>query len=1587
MRKNFKNRIEDFIMIRFIKEVKNPLMAMIVLIVFAVSALHSATINTPSDEKGSESDKNRTSLQARTYTGVFDLQTNSVSNIDFYTTNYGIFGFDIARSRGGGYWPRGSQNQYIFAGGFWFGARKYRERANDTVTYVTITYNPNSGKGWFVPGRINYGGPGNLETPDEDLVNNDERFRYRTYFSTDFNPGTGQPIQSEHTYNWPIWDASENVEDTLKIDRYFGLYIPEVGLRNTDTYQKGPAFISSEDIFSTYKDTDLNFYEGGVAARRERGYPLRLQVEQMIYSWGFGDYRDFIFLKYEITNYSQDTLWQCWLAPVMDVDIARSLQASFGAGNDRTKFYDCDTTLNLAIQWSNTDRGEFGHGFGYLGFSFLESPAVTKYYDTTITVIRDPDSGEIIRVDTTKTLRPYNPAIDTIQPNFVRKDSKYYHHDDQLGLTTFRNWSIEFDPQEDEQRYQFISSKIREGDTGPGDKRFMMATGEFNMRPGDTARVVVGIILANGAKGGEVDGSCEDLAELDRKARFAQTVYDNNFRAPTPPDRAVINLVTPLNNGIVIQWDSTSEMSLDVDERGLDFMGYNIYRSRRPNLDGYSPNIEDGTAEYPLGRGPLGWKPVAAYALNPPFIKSENRAGLDQDDLTMPLIDDFNIVGPYTDETGKIIDSMAVRIMRKGVGMSVYDNAPGISRIDTSIFYSPWGQDWMRILREDPKVKFENNGSISTTYSPNLVYTLSPANRHYILDSVLIGVAYLNRSLLKFNPLLYQKKVLNRANSYFTYLDSLFPDWVVGERVRKFDSTEQKEVWIRATTDSIYIKNSVKRGEVNGQPMIMVECWVPRRVDPVLINYSDTLHLEEVKDSLMTWIKQSQVRMDYPSYEDRLYTRESVIAPYMRWRTNNRTFTDIGDDNRDGWINADKNPEITERLLNNIEYYYKVLAYDEGDYSQPTESKTNMASEGLPNFTTAIPSAAPANELAEIEVIYVDSAKIGGLYNWRFFSIDNDRVLQKFSGDTLELTIKPFWDQVQLTLSGETPGKLGFYRSLATLKSRLTGDTLYYGLFNYEAQPCQLSYYNLFTENAASFVLADSVVIDTISGKEIDFGVGTAKGIVTRTGRYFSGDFSYPGYCYSSDWFPNAYGMLGFSFDFTIQQFAGRLRADTIEYAEGVESTVITAGISDNYSRITSGNLDYVMLTQPVAFNYSTLQMIDGSFNNGPGIYEVEFLPGGVEEATFVYDSDANGNNPNIEKTFDVPYLNLRVRNIINYSRPEPGTSDSVLVNYPEEMSFVHLNPSDPPSRVTLYDGVPDYLNVHSRPFRTPDPRSLARDGRSTDEFIGNYNIFAIGYAAYSDRYSRSSTNALNLRRQFVRPKGNMGMSTLVDYSGLQGKYYLTAVSKDKADTVDFTNMVNIGGTYFAFDFSNKGSTVGFNTNVLTWDDKKLPEFNIWQARNFKAGDKVYLKTYGGALGLPMPDAQVHAAVSSKPENEDYLTDDLMEQIQISPNPYYIHHQAEKSPYDSKLFFSKLPARCTIDIYTVAGDLIATLNHDEYQNDGAQDRHAVYVWDLLTKNRQRIQSQALIAVITAPNGSQTVKNFSVVVGGFRLIEQ
>lgn len=1574
-------------MIKFNKILNVMTVFTAIIIVSSFANLYAGTIHTHTNKDSKDKDAKKTeTLQAKTYRGVYDLQKNTVSNIDFYTTNYGIFAFDVQNTRGGGFWPRRSQNQYIFAGGFWFGAQKYNKANGDTNNLASISYNPWSGEGWYVPGRINEGGPHSTD-PDFDPVDDSDILKYRTYFSIDFKSGNGEPTNPDHNYSWPIWDASTKVEDTLKTKRYFGNFIPEVDLRNIETYKKGPAFISGEDIFSTYKDTDLSRYEMGLASARERGYPLRMQVEQMIYSWGFGDYRDFLFIKYELTNYSDDTLWNCWLAPVMDVDIARQASSSFGAGNDRVKFYECNggDTLNMALQWSNTDRGERGFGFGYLGFDFLESPAVVKYYTKTLKEIKD-STGAIIRVDTILTPRLWDSTLDgkdAPRDNFVRKDSSFYSNSSQLGLVTFNNWPIDQDKQTDDERYQFMAAGVRQGDDGPGDKRFMMATGPFHMLPADTVRVVVGVILANTAKGGEADGTCEDLLELVRKDKFAQLVYDNNFRAPVAPDRSNVIKVTGINNGNIIQWDNTAELSVDVDEKGLDFMGMEIYRARRIDLDTFDVNTIAPNTQYTSGKGPFGWKLLRSFSMLPAFYKTIHRAGGFDDNFKYPAIDNFYILGPYTDNQGRVIDSMAVRVMRSGIGMNigyVPVNSgqlsilqPAIVSIDTSLSTRPWSKYWDKIIRRDPTLNVSNDGIITRKPSNVALYYINNV-RNEIFDSVLVGVLHLDRSILKFNPLFYEKKTVIRDTTWYRKLLDTFPDGVIGKYKIEYDTAKKTDVIIRTSTDSVYLVDI--RKPLDGRSHIY-DVWVPK---DWRLNLGELTSINEIQDSMYSYIQNASVKLEIYDLQQRQEVREEVISPYWAWATDNRTFTDIGDDNFDGFITEDENPAKTERLLNNIEYYYRIVARDEGDFLQPTDYKFNTGGEGLPNFTTAIPNAAPVGKNPEIQVVHVDSALVGGLYNFRFFSVDPDRVIQMFDGDSLVLKFEPYWSPSTARIDS-VEAEVGLYRSIVTLTSRKTGDTLYMGTGFFEDQPCNWSYSSLFTENASSVYQSDRLIINPATNDTIDFGTPFAKGEIKRTGKFYSGDFTYPGYCYTDFWRTTAYGMLGFSFDYTITQFAGRYRPDsltlTTAYGTGVTATTPVNFVSDLAETTNGVNPELVMLTQQVGVDYrfqantaSGYAPTYGSFNNGPGIYEVEFLQGGTETAELAYDENK------VKNTFNVPYLNVKVRNITEYKRPSE-TGDSVVVKYPTDMPHLDIAPVE---RLREFSGDP----IFAKARLYPDPRNLAYYGKNTNDFIGKFNIHAYGFVSNSS-LSRLQPARLRIKPHIARPLDPIYKDLDVQsFSGFQGKYMTTGLSADGKDTIDFVNILNIGGVQFVFDFPNKGFRSPLTTSGL-WIKKD--DYNIYTSQDFKPGDKVYLRTTGGALGLPMPGATVIAKVStSTPPNNDY-TDDMLNGINIVPNPYFLTHQGVKSPYDSKIYFTKLPKRCTIEIYTISGDLVKTIEHDEINNEGELDRNAVQVWDLLSKNESRVQSQAFVAVISTPNGAQTVKNFSVVVGGFRLSDQ
>ena len=1339
----------------------------------------------------SKNKKQEGSQVLRTTTGTFDLQRNKVSNIDMYTTNYGLIGHNAATSKGGGIWPRGSNNQYIFGGGIWFAAKKVVR--GDTALLCEISYNPNSASSWLAPGVIE----------DGDGYFDEFNKKYRVYFSTDFNEGDGIPSNLADGPNWPLWDNSTNPLDTLMKDRYVGNYVFDVNKRNKSTYSKGPAFISQEDIFAVFKDTDLSRYEGGVETRRSQGYPLRLQYEQMIYSWGFGDYKDFMFIKYMVINKSTDTLFDCWAASAFDMDIATAANSNAGAENDHTRYVDEVDSLNLAIQWSGTNRGEAGKGFGYIGFDFLESP-----------------------------------AVDTINHRYIRQDKKSYKTKEQIGLKTFRNWPITVDPSENAERYNFVSSGDKDGDVGgAGDKRFLMSTGPFHLRPNDTARIVVGLMFASTEKGQDATGSFSDLINLIRIDTFAQAVYDNNYKTPKAPDAAYISY-RPLNNAVLISWDSTSEMSYDPLEEGMDFLGYKLYRARRDDLDTFNVDYQPNAK-----KGPFGWKQIAEWKMDFPFLKSQVSNG-------------------------------------SAPGIAFFDSVRIVSQLNATTFIV---------------TRFANHATSN-------------------------------------NPL-----GTNQWGKYFAGLSrqertDLFTGKIIVDTLKV---TSNRPTWGSLTSPLPWPVATLPSGEVVYLP------WYP--VSGGQFKLADSIKYVDLTKRLNELLNSGQATMVFPNLEPdsnvRKKIRQEVIIPYMNSITNNSTYIDIGDDNHDGAVNEDVDPALTEKLLNNVQYFYKLTAWDEGDYKISSPVKVNTGIKDR-NQISAYPGAAPAgNKTASVQIVAADTNLLGGLYNFQFKVLDQERFNQLFTnvnneGHELELEFQPQWGTAFYpppTNESPNPPIWGLYQREITLRDKTSGKTLFKGT-TYLEPVLGLPFVQnrapeLFTENAATYIGSDTLKIDTITGEQKSFGVPTDKGKILRIGRFTTEKTGDDGGTYSSLIDNEAKQTLGFSFDYGIQQQGGKLRIDTVYVSNNTNAatTHVTYASSDIGDPISLAERVDTVFDETGAG-----RIIFGSYNNGPAQYEIEFTAGGTEILSVPMG------NTGTKKNFTVNYLTMKVNNKISYKRVNEN-GDSVTVGYPLEIPLAIQN-------VTA----PEY------PIRTEVP-------------IGAYDLSAFGWI--NARVDSSAGSRAKQAAGFV---------------GQQGRYYLSTIMTDsvgKVDTLDFVHIFQASGAELGFDYANRARR---DRSSLLWE-KQAHKGHIF-GNDFQAGDKIQFNITGGALGMPLPGAKIAAKIISSVPKIDEYTDDMMDQIRVVPNPYFVTDQIQRSPYDAKIFFTKLPKQCTISIYTINGELIKKFEHNELTSP-EPEKYAVEVWDLIASSKQRVASQTLIAKIETPNGANSIQKFSVVVGSSRVVPE
>lgn len=100
--------------------------------------------------------------------------------------------------------------------------------------------------------------------------------------------------------------------------------------------------------------------------------------------------------------------------------------------------------------------------------------------------------------------------------------------------------------------------------------------------------------------------------------------------------------------------------------------------------------------------------------------------------------------------------------------------------------------------------------------------------------------------------------------------------------------------------------------------------------------------------------------------------------------------------------------------------------------------------------------------------------------------------------------------------------------------------------------------------------------------------------------------------------------------------------------------------------------------------------------------------------------------------------------------------------------------------------------------------------------------------------------------------------------------------------------------------------------------------------------------------------------------------------VKVVPNPYIVENEWQSEKWQKKLRFINLPDRCTIRIYTVAGDLLKVIRHNNsYQqsNDAGGDEW----WDVLTDLDLVPASGVYLFHIDSDVGEQVGK-FAVIIG-------
>jgi len=147
------------------------------------------------------------------------------------------------------------------------------------------------------------------------------------------------------------------------------------------------------------------------------------------------------------------------------------------------------------------------------------------------------------------------------------------------------------------------------------------------------------------------------------------------------------------------------------------------------------------------------------------------------------------------------------------------------------------------------------------------------------------------------------------------------------------------------------------------------------------------------------------------------------------------------------------------------------------------------------------------------------------------------------------------------------------------------------------------------------------------------------------------------------------------------------------------------------------------------------------------------------------------------------------------------------------------------------------------------------------------------------------------------------------------------------------------------------------------WDTTGAGQPN---ARHAQTGDVTHIR-----MKKPYEDGDMFTFRAETVTDMREVTQTTLEQVIVVPNPYIVTADWETDINHKSLHFTHLPNECVIKIFTLTGELVYTILHDNIFS-GQEE------WNLRSMNRQEVAPGLYVYVVETPNHEKQVGKFAVI---------